>query len=101
MLLTTRTVVVGPTCFRTSLAACCGVIGGAPALALAFWAALLLASAGMTRWVTVFWLLSHPQALPPLRMMSLSLMLCGTASRKCRGSEYQIRMVCDPVSSEA
>ena len=36
--------------------------------------------------VTVLVELSHSQALLPFLMTSLSLMLCGTASRKCAGS---------------
>ena len=55
----------------------------------------------MATWVTVFCVLSHSQALLPLRMMSLSLMLWGTATRKCWGSAYQTRIVCEPVSREA
>src|SRR5580704_11051315 len=55
----------------------------------------------MVTWVTVFSVLDQSQALLPLRMMSLSLMLCGTETRKCCGSEYQTRIVCDPVSREA
>jgi hypothetical protein len=45
--------------------------------------------------------LSQYQAVLPFTIRSLSLIIPGTASRKCRGSAYQIRTVCEPVSSDA
>ena len=103
--MSTPTAVVGPTLASTSLAACCGVIGGADdGLTATFFtcalAAAFAASAGTVRWVTVLLVLSQSQALLPFRMRSLSLMFCGTAARKWVGSAYQIRTVCEPVSKE-
>ena len=51
--------------------------------------------------MTAFAVLSHCQAVLPSAITSVSLSGSGTASRKCRGPEYQTRTVCDPVSSEA
>ena len=69
-------------------------------MAAAFFAWVFAASAGTVRWVTLFWVLSQSQALLPFLIRSLSLMFCGTATRKWVGSAYQIRTVCEPVSSE-
>ena len=57
--------------------------------------------AGSEYSVTAFAVLSHCQAVLPSAITSVSLSGSGTASRKCRGPEYQTRTVCDPVSSEA
>src|ERR1700687_3700393 len=104
-LVSTPTVVVGPTLASTSLAACCGVIGGADDGLTAIFctralAAAFPASAGTVRWVAVLLVLSQSQAVLPFRLRSVSLMFCGTAIRKWVGSAYQIRTVCEPVSSE-
>ncbi len=102
--MSTPTVVVGPTLASTSLAACCGVIGGAAdGLTATFFTCALAAfpaPAGAVRWVTELLVLSQSQALLPFRTRSLSLMFCGTAIRKWVGSAYQIRTVCEPVSRE-
>src|SRR6201994_4577305 len=60
----------------------------------------LLLSAGAVNFVTLFWLLSHSQAVPPSRIMSVSLRLCGTASRKWSASCQYTFTVCEPVSSD-
>ncbi len=49
----------------------------------------------------MFAALSHSQVPLPLRITSSSLMLCGTASRKWSGPEYQTWKVCEPASSDA
>ncbi len=51
--------------------------------------------------MTEFAVLSHSHAVLPSAITSVSLSGPGTASRKCRGPEYQTLTVCDPVSREA
>ena len=58
------------------------------------------APAGSAMCVTALVELSHSQALLPFLMTSLSVMLCGTASRKCAGSENHTLIVCAPASSD-
>src|SRR5215471_2378804 len=50
--------------------------------------------------VTESELLCHSQAVVPLRMKSVSLMVSGTARRTRWGPSYQTLTVCDPASSE-
>src|SRR6201999_727390 len=71
-----------------------------PEAAAFFSAAFLLPFSARLYLVASLLLLSHSQAVLPLRMMSVSLMLCGTASRNCLASCQYTFTVCEPVSSD-
>ncbi len=89
----TLTTVVLPAALSASLAACCGVSGVSGACGASRLCALIAAlafggtPAGTANLVTVFFALSQSQTVLPSRMMSVSLIVCGTARRKCLSSE--------------